>query len=154
MLFLLAAILASRVFLWRQLLQKFPNLQIVVWRKNDIKKSGITRFRAYFEITKSLKVPKKVYSGIANWKRIWIVLKPAEYFTEYWRGVDIHNWPANTNERYFIRFLIASFPLKYSYHPIEMNYRTVLYCVLTPFQMTTRLQSMVFGWQQMTFLSL
>ena len=78
MLFLLAAILASRVFLWRQLLQKFPNRQIVVWRKNDIKKSGITRFRAYFEIPKSLKVPKKVYSGIAGWKRIWIVLKPAE----------------------------------------------------------------------------
>ena len=34
--------------------------------------------RAYFEISISLKVYKKVYSGIAGWKRIWNVLKPAE----------------------------------------------------------------------------
>ena len=122
MLFLLAAILASRVFLWRQLFQKFPNLQIVIWRKNDIKKSGITRFRAYFEIPKSLKVPWEgsfwyswLEAHLNCLETCWIVSQ------KNWRGVDIHNWPANTNERYFIRFLIASLPLKYSYHPIEMS---------------------------------
>ena len=154
MLFPLAAILGSRVFLWRQLLQRLPNLHIVVWRKYDIKNLVLCVVRAYFEISISLKVHKKVYSGIAGWKRIWNVLKPAEYLQKNWRGVDIHNWPANTNERYFIRFLIANFPLKYSYHPIGMRYRTVLYCVSTRFQMTTRPQSFVFGLQQMTFLSL
>ena len=78
MLFLLAAILASRVFLWRQLLQRLPNLHIVVWRKYDIKNLVLCVVRAYFEISISLKVHKKVYSGIAVWKRIWNVLKPAE----------------------------------------------------------------------------
>ena len=56
MLFLLAANTGKSGVFMASIAPEIPNLQIVVWRKNDIKKSGITRFRAYFEIPKFLKV--------------------------------------------------------------------------------------------------
>ena len=107
--------------------------------------------RAYFENSITLKVHRKVYSGIAGRDRIEMFWSTLNTLQKNWRGADIHSRPANTNERYFIRFLIASFPLKYSYHPIGMSYRTALYGVWTRFWITTRPQSMVFVCQQMTF---
>ena len=77
-----------------------------------LKNLALCVVRAYFEISISLKVHEKVYSGIAGWKRIWNVLNPANSLQKNWRGVDIHNWPANTNRTIFYAIFNREFPAK------------------------------------------